>query len=119
MNTHAHTATSIRCAANANDMTSTTIARSIKYLMPARPSLVSRRKKFTVAPKAKEWMKMVQRTAPAPTVKGVTIATGWTWVIGLLLVVIIEVARNCGNYMKLVSQSPHGIRRPWLGLVRV
>jgi uncharacterized protein (DUF1330 family) len=38
---------------------------------------------------------------------------------GSLAVSIIDTARNCANYMKLVSHSPHGIRRRRLRLVRV
>jgi hypothetical protein len=73
--------------------------------MPVRPGLVSRRKKFTIVPNARAWMKIVHRTSPAPTVKGVTIATRGNLVIGLWLVVILDAGRNCANYIKLVL--PH------------
>src|SRR5215468_5327424 len=61
----AHKAISIRCATNANDTASATIARSIKAPAPARPSLLSWRTKFTVAAKASAWTKIVHATAPA------------------------------------------------------
>jgi len=74
-NNTAHTAISIRCAANANDIANITMARSIQKPTPTRPSLLSWRTKFTVAPKASAWIKIVHRTALAPTAKGIRIAT--------------------------------------------
>jgi hypothetical protein len=55
-----------------------------------------------VAPNAREWMNMVHRTAPAPTVKRVTIATRGIWGIALWLVKMLDTARNRANYIKLV-----------------
>ena len=56
-------AISIRWAISAIDIASATIERSIKKPAPTRPSLLSRRTKFTVAITARARIKIVHATA--------------------------------------------------------
>ncbi|HJZ62678.1 MAG TPA: hypothetical protein VKD70_00045 [Candidatus Acidoferrum sp.] len=62
-------------------MVSVTMATSFQKIDPARPSLLSRRKKFTPALKAMRWITMVHMMAEEPTKSGIRIAVWWACVI--------------------------------------
>src|SRR5580658_9826371 len=60
----------MRCAASVANMASTTTGKSLQKLLPVRPSLRSRRSKFSDTLTDMAWMKNVHKMTTAPTANG-------------------------------------------------